>query len=154
MLRTICTLAIALSVAAVSLTAADPTLGTWKLNIAKSKFSPGPAPKSVTTTYSQDGEWIVIKTDGVSADGATITRSNRYKRDGAEYPFDGPSGMGKISIKKIDDYHAEAVTKLDGGGTVKTRSVISKDGKTRTLTSTGVNAKGQKVNTVAVYDRQ
>ena len=88
---------------------------------------------------------LVIKTEGVNAAGKPIARTNRVKRDGNEYPFDGPNGPGKISIKKIDDYHSEAaIVKLDGGGTVTTRTVISKDGKTRTQTSKGSrNAKGE-----------
>jgi hypothetical protein len=148
-----CKLFFTLSLSAV-LFAADPTLGTWKMNIAKSKFSPGPAPKSVTTVYSQDGDWIVLKSTGVDGTGQPIARENRYKRDGKEYPFNGPNGRGKITVRKIDDYTAEAITKLDGGGTVTTRSVISKDGKIRTQTSNGVNAKGEKVNSVIVFDRQ
>jgi hypothetical protein len=150
----ICTLLLTLSLSAAMLMAADPSLGTWKMNPAKSKFNPGPAPKGLTTTYSQDGDWIVIKSTGVDPTGQPIIRENRYKRDGKEYPFEGANGRGKITVKRIDDHTAEAVTKVDGGGTVKTRSVISKDGKTRTMTSTGVNAKGEKVNTVAVYDLQ
>jgi hypothetical protein len=136
------------------LVAADPTFGTWKMNVAKSKFSPGPAPKSVTSTYSEEGDWVVIKTEGIDSAGKPISRTNRVKRDGAEYPYDGPNGPGKISVKKTDDYHATAVTKLDGGGTITTRTVISKDGKTRTQTSTGTNSKGEKVNSTVVFERQ
>ena len=154
MLRTTCKLAFALSVTALTLIAADPTLGTWKMNVAKSKFNPGPAPKNVTTTYSQEGDWIVLKSTGEDFDGKKIARENRYKRDGKEYPFDGPNGRGKITVKKIDDYHSEAVTKLDAGGTNKTRTAISKDGKTRTQTVTGVNAKGEKVNNTVVFELQ
>jgi hypothetical protein len=143
-----------LSMSAAMLIAADPTLGTWKLNVAKSKFNPGLAPKSQTTTYSQDGDWIVIKASGVDSQGKKIARESRYRRDGKEYPFDGPFGRGKITVKRIDAYTANAAVKYDDGGTTKSHSVISKDGKTRTMTSTGVNAKGEKVNSVAVYDLQ
>jgi hypothetical protein len=140
--------------AAMILAAADPSLGTWKMNVAKSKFSPGPAPKNVTSVYGQEGDWIVIKTTGFDPTGQPIDRSNRYKRDGQAYPYDGPNGRGTITVKRIDDFTSEAVTKLDGGGTVTTRSVISKDGKTRTMTTRGANAKGEKVNNVVVWDRQ
>ena len=148
------TLVVALFGLAGLLAAADPIIGTWKMNVVKSKIKPGPAPKSVTATYSEDGDWIAIKTEGIDAAGKPIGRTNRVKRDGNEYPFDGPNGQGKISIKKIDDYHSEAIVKLDGGGTVTTRTVISKDGKTRTQTSKGTNAKGEKVDSVAVFERQ
>jgi hypothetical protein len=136
------------------LLAADPMLGTWKMNVEKSKFSPGPAPKNVTSIYTKEGDWIVIKTEGVDSDGKPIGRTNRVKPDGNEYPFDGPNGPGKISIKKTDDYHSEAVTKLDGGGTITTRTVVSEDGKTRTQTSTGTNSKGQSVNSTVVFERE
>ena len=70
--------------AAMTLSAADPFLGTWKMNPAKSKYSPGPAPKSVTISYTQDGDWIVGKNDTVGADDKATTTTNRYKRDGKE----------------------------------------------------------------------
>jgi hypothetical protein len=115
---------------------------------------PGPAPKEVTSTYTQDGDWFVIKAAGIDAAGQPINRPNRYKVDGKEYPYDGPQGKGTISFKRIDDHTLESVQKFDGGHTVTTRSVVSKDGKTRTMTSSGMNAKGEKVNTTTVWDRQ
>jgi hypothetical protein len=134
--------------------ATDPILGTWKINNSKSKFNPGPGPKSVTTTYTQDGDWIVGKTVGISGDGSSFERTNRYKLDGQSYPFDGPSGPGKITLKKIDDLTTESTVQLDAGGTTTSRTVFSKDLKTRTQTVTGVNSKGQKLNHVVVSDRQ
>jgi hypothetical protein len=134
--------------------AADPMLGTWKMNMEKSKFSPGPGPKNVTSVYTQDGDWIVLKSDGVDGQDATFSRTNRFKTDGKEYPFDGPNGPGKIIVKRTDDYHSEAITKLDAGGTITSRTVISKDGKTRTQTVTGVNSKGEQLKHVIVFDRQ
>jgi hypothetical protein len=131
-------------------------MGTWKLNTSQSKYSPGPAPKSSTQVYSQDGDWIVIKTESVDAAGKPVSTSNRYKRDGKEYPFQSPlaAGSGKITVKKIDDYHFEAAVTGEGGAHTSIRTSISKDGKTRTQRVTGVNAKGQKVNNVVVYDKQ
>ena len=134
--------------------AADPIIGTWKVNATKSKFNPGPGPKSMTTTYTQDGEWIVGKTVGMSADGSPVERTNRYKLDGQPHPFDGPSGPGKITLKKIDDLTTESIVQLDAGGTTTSRSVFSKDLKTRTQTVTGVNSKGEKLNHVIVSERQ
>jgi len=134
--------------------ATDPILGTWKTNNTKSKFNPGPGAKSVTTTYTQDGEWIVGKTVGISGDGSPFERTNRYKLDGQPYPYDGPSGPGKISLKKIDDFTTESEVQLDAGGTTTSRSVFSKDLKTRTQTVTGVNSKGQKLNHVIVSERR
>jgi hypothetical protein len=88
------------------------------------------------------------------ATGKPVNRTNRYKRDGKEYPFEGPQGKGTILVTSIDDHTTEAVMKYPGGHTTTIRSVISKDGKTRTMTSTGTNAKGEKVNSVQVLERQ
>lgn len=148
------TLTLALSAMAGILVAADPMLGTWKLNPTKSKFSPGPGPKSSTITYSQDADWIILSTTGVDSEGKPVSRKNRYKTDGKEYPFEGPSGRGKITVKRIDGYNTEGVVKPDGGGNVTIRTAVSPDGKTRTHTVTGVDAKGEKLNHTIVYDLQ
>ena len=140
--------------AAGALVAANPILGTWKMNVAKSKFSPGPAPKSVTSTYTESDGWVVITTDAVSADGTPTKRESRVKADGKEYPFENVYGKGTTVIKQKDPYNWTSVQKLDGGNTVTTKGMISKDGKTRTQTASGTNAKGEKVHTVTVWERQ
>ena len=141
--------------ASVTLTAADVISGTWKLNTAKSKYSPGPAPKNTTVTISMDGDWVVSKAQGVDSDGKPFTSSNRYKFDGKEYPYKTTLVDGTISIKRIDDFQSEAAIKGKGGkGSTTSKAVISKDGKTRTLTTMGTNAEGKPVNNVVVYDRQ
>jgi hypothetical protein len=143
-----------LVMSAFLLGAADPFTGTWKVNTTKSKFSPGPGPKSSTWTYTRDGEWVVLKTAGVNPDGSPFDRSIRYKPDGSPYPFENQFGRGKGSVKKIDDFTIESTLRFDSGGTTTSRTVISKDGKTRTQTVTGVNAKGEKIHNVVVLERQ
>jgi len=142
-----------LAVTAIALSAAEPYLGTWKANLAKSKYNPGPAPKSVVATYTKDGEWVVLKNDTVSADGQTVSRTNRYKRDGKEYPFNGPQGKGTIAVKAINDYVTDAVIKSDSGQAM-VHAVISKDGKTRRQTITGTNADGKKMKNTVVFEKQ
>jgi hypothetical protein len=127
--------------------------GTWKLNTAKSKYSPGPAPKSVTTVISMDGDWVVAKTEGVGSEGKSMSYTNRYKLDGKEYAYKTAVFDGTISLKRIDDRHEEATLK-SAKGNVAGKGVISKDGKTRTLTTTGTNSEGKPVHNVAVYDKQ
>jgi len=127
--------------------------GTWKLNTAKSKYSPGPAPKSTTQTYSMDGDWVVLKSEGVAADGKPANFSYRYKFDGKEYPFKNATVDGTISVKRIDDLHTEAVIK-GGKANISLKGEISKDGKTRTQRQTGTNAEGKPVNNVVVYEKQ
>ena len=134
--------------------AADPIVGTWKLNVAKSKFSPGPAPKSSTVTYAEDGDWLVLKVDGVSADGKSTARNSRFKLDGKDYPYDGPYGKGTINGKKTGERQGMATIKLDNGASYTQQTVISADGKTRTITTSGKNAQGQPMNNTVVYERQ
>ena len=154
MLKTVRNLSFVVLAAALTLSAADAFLGTWKLNVAKSKYSPGPAPKSSTIVYSQDGEWVVVKTDAVNADGKIANSTNRYKRDGKEYPYKGLTGeAGTIAVKSIDANTAEATLKI-GNATTTARTVISKDGKTFTRTLKGTNAEGKPVNNTIVYEKQ
>jgi hypothetical protein len=134
--------------------AADPIVGTWKLNVAKSKFDPGPAPKSSTVTYAEDGDWLVLKVEGMAADGTAISRNSRFKLDGKEYPYESPNGKGTIQGNKTGELQSTATVKLDGGNSYTQHSVISADGKTRTITTNGKNAQGQAMKNVVVYERQ
>lgn len=142
--------------AALQLAAADVFLGTWKLDLSKSKYSPGPAPKSVTTTYTADGDWILLKGETVAADGKAATTSTRYKRDGKEYPYKGANvtGNGTISVKATDDHHTVATIKSDGKVVSTINSTISKDGKTRTMVTEGTTTDGKKLSNTAVFTRQ
>ena len=133
--------------------AADPIVGTWKLNLAKSKFSV-PAPKSGTVTYTEDGEWLVVRAESVTAEGNPTTRNSRYKLDGKKYPYDSPYGKGTISAKKTGERQGMATVTLDGGNSYTQQTGISADGKTRTITTSGKNAQGQTINNTVVYDRQ
>jgi hypothetical protein len=140
--------------AALTLSAADNYVGTWKANLAKSKYSPGPAPKSDTVTYTQDGDSIVATNEFVDSEGKPTTVTNRWKRDGTEYPFTTPAGnKGTVIVKSINATTSEATLKV-GTATTNIRSVMASDGKSFTRTATGTNAKGQKVNNVVVFEKQ
>ena len=140
--------------AASLLHAADPVLGTWKLNVAKSKFSPGPGPKSSTVTYEAVGDAVKRTGEGIAADGKKTGFSYTAKFDGKDYPVTGSENLDAISIKKIDDHSTESTLKRAGKAVASAKRTISKDGKVMTITTTGTNAKGEKFNTVAVYDKQ
>ena len=140
--------------AAMTLSAADSFVGTWKLNIAKSKYAPGPAPKSLTATYTQDGDWINLKNEGVDAEGKPTSFTLRFKRDGKEYPYTTDTGaQSTIAIKLIDARTNESTQKI-GTATFTLRNVLAANGKTFTRTVTGTNAKGQKVKNVMVFEKQ
>ena len=135
--------------------APDNNIGTWKMNVAKSKFSPGPAPKSQTLKIEAWGEdGVKYIADGVDADGKASRWDLQAKYDGKFYPFKGNADADMLAYKRIDANTVEAVTQRAGKETGKTVVVVSKDGKTRTLTQTGTNAKGEKINNLIVYDKQ
>src|SRR5271165_2871063 len=81
---------------------ADPIVGTWTLNLARSKFSPGPAPKSQTRTYSQSGDGISLTVTGVAADGSAISQQSTFKYDKKAYPFTGSPDYDAISLKRVN----------------------------------------------------
>jgi hypothetical protein len=133
--------------------AADPLVGTWKLNVGKSKFS-GPPPTSMTMTYAEEGGFVVTKAERVDENGKAVSRTNKYKMDGKQYPFEGPYGKGMMSVKKTGENEITTTHTFPGGHTLTQRAVLSADRKTRTLTSTGKNEKGEPINARTVYERQ
>jgi hypothetical protein len=134
--------------------AAENWLGTWKLNVAKSKYSPGPAPKSLTLKFEATADGIKLTSDGVNAKGEPTHGEYVSKFDGTDVPWEGNPDADMASAKKIDDNNYENVWKKDGKTTITAKVVVSKSGKTLTTTLEGTNAKGETVKNVAVYDRQ
>lgn len=132
----------------------NPIIGTWKLNVAKSKYSPGPAPQSQTNKYEAWDGGLKLTTDGVDAKGGKTHSEYAAKFDGKPYPFKGNPNADMITLKRIDDRTLETAWSKNGKPTMTSRSVISADGKTRTITQTGVDAEGRKVNNVIMYERQ
>ena len=114
--------------------AADPLLGTWNLNLAKSHYNPGPAPKAETRVYeAQDGGIrVIVKT--VESDGHSVTVHIAANYDGKDYLVSGSSDYDAIQLKRVDDQTVEAkllhAGKLFATGTRE----ISVDGKTLTVT--------------------
>jgi len=134
----------------------DPWIGTWKLNVAKSKYSPGPAPKSSTLMMvAADGGGIRQTVDSVPASWGLPTHAvSVAKFDGHDSPVKGNPNADTSAYRSIDGHTYEVVSKKDGKITLTSRVVISADGKTRTVTQTGTNAEGKPVNNTLVYDRQ
>jgi hypothetical protein len=134
--------------------AADNWLGTWKLNLAKSKDSPGPAPKSETLKFEATPAGIKLTTDGVGPDGRPIHSGYVSMFDGKDVPWEGNPEADAASPKRIDDNNYENNWKKGGKVALAVKVSVSKDGKTLTVTQTGTNSKGQAVNNVDVFDRQ
>ena len=140
---------------------ADMLAGTWKLNVAKSKYSPGPALQSNTVKFSAIEGGIKLVADGVDSQGRKTHNEYTAKFDGKDNPtkpmLDGkpnPNAADSVAYKKIDDYTYEVTAKLKGKTLRTSRHVISKDGKTRTVTAAGTNAQGQKLNDMTVFEKQ
>ena len=134
--------------------AADPVLGTWKLNLEKSNYSPGPAPKSQTRIYeaNREGTRVTIKT--TMPDGQSTSVQHPVNYDGKEHPILGSSQSDAIALQKIDDYTSEAILKHASKVIGTNRRVVSKDGKTMTITFQGTDSRGRQVNNIAVYEKQ
>ena len=139
-------------VSMTSALAADNLVGTWKLNLAKSKYGSASAPKSVISHYEAVEGGIKEVVDRVDADGKSVHIEWTVKYDGRDYPVIGDPVRDSIAVKKIDDYTYELIGKKNGE-TTTTRIVIARDGKSRTLTTTGTR-QGQKVAITTVYEKQ
>ena len=138
----------------LSAQASDPRIGTWKLNGAKSKFSPGPAPQSLTVKVEPSGQGEKVTAEFVNADGTRTTTAYTANFDGKDYPLTGSQIADTVSLKRIDARTTERTDKKGGKVAQTLRRVVSGDGKTMTVTTKGTNAQGQAVNNVIVFDRQ
>jgi hypothetical protein len=131
----------------------DVNMGTWKLNEAKSKFSPG-ATKNHTVVYEASGDSVKITVDGVDGEGKPAHNEWTGKFDGKDYPVTGDPTSDARSYKKVDDHTMELTVKKGGKTTVTGRIVVAADGKSRTVTTSGTDAKGNKFSNTAAFDKQ
>ena len=133
---------------------ADPQVGVWHLNVAKSKYSPGPAPKSATTTIEAAGSGTKVVVDQVMADGAKRHWEFTADYDGKDSPVTGNNpDADTVARTRLNATTVQTVSKKAGKVTATQTSAVSSDGKTRTVTTKGVNASGQQVSNVAVYEK-
>ena len=151
-------LVILTAVTAGSLSAQDnPFVGTWKLNVAKSKFGPAAAPKSVTRTVVAQGDGAKYTFERVNADGTTSVYSFTAHYDGKDYPVTGtgmPGGADSIAGTRINSHRVESVLKKNGKQVGTSVSEVSADGKTTTIKAKGKNPDGSAYETESVYDKQ
>jgi len=133
--------------------AGNPNLGTWKLNEAKSKIGAG-LPKNMTVKYAAVGDSIKATVDGVDGEGKPTHNEWIGKFDGRDYPVTGDPGSDTRSLKQIDDRTLELTVKKGGKVTISGRIILSADGKSRTLTASGTDATGMKIESVSFYEKQ
>jgi len=134
--------------------AADSATGTWKLNLAKSTFSPGPAPKSQTRTYAESTLGMTLTVKTTAANGKESTAMLTFKDDGKSYPESGNPDFDMVSVTRVDAWTVHSVETKAGASVGTGVRTVSKDGKTLTFSQKGTHAGGGKYDNVSVYDRQ
>jgi hypothetical protein len=130
----------------------NPFVGTWKLNVAKSKYNPGPPPQSQTRTWDAMG---MVMVNGVNAAGKTMSYGYTIKGDGKDYPTMGniPNTADKISSKKSDANTFEANFTKAGKWVETTTFKVSDGGKTLTIHAKGKTDAGEFDN-LQVWEKQ
>ena len=131
----------------------DPQMGTWKLNEAQSKLTPGTA-KVDMVVIEPAGDNVKVTGDGTDRNGKSMHNEWTGRFDGKDYPVTGNPDSDMRSYKKIDDRTLVLTAKKDGKVMAHGRLVVSADGKSRTVTVSGTDAEGKKFTNKAVYDKQ
>jgi hypothetical protein len=146
--------AVALSfTAATACFAANPHMGTWKLNDMKSKIPPGMG-KNTTVTYTEQKDKIKVTVDGVDKDGKPTHSVWVGKFDGKAYPVKGNLSYNSVAYKMVNDRTNDITTMKDGKTGWTGRITVAADGKSRTVTINGTDAAGKKFKGKAVYDKE
>jgi len=151
------TIALALSLCFISAPACfainNAHIGTWKLNEAKSKLSPG-APKHDSVAYEGVDDSVKVTMDGVDKNGKPTHTEWTGKFDGKDYPVTGDPNSDARSYTRIDDRTLGFNIRKTDSDIASGRIVVSADGKRCIVTTSGKNSKGKKFSSVAVYDKQ
>jgi hypothetical protein len=131
----------------------NPFVGIWKLNLAESKFSPGPAPKSQVRTWAADGK---VSAKGLSPAGKPSAYAYPVMGDGKDYHTTGtvPNSADTISSKRTDSNTIEAIFSRGGKPSDATTFVVSKNGKVLTITAKGTLPDGRVLDDLLVLDKQ
>jgi hypothetical protein len=149
-------LALSLVTSRTLLSQENPFLGTWKLNVAKSKFTGSQPPKSETRTEVAQGSGETVTYEGIAADGTPIWWGYMSNLDGKDAPISGrqPNGADTLAVVRVDAKTRTAVEKKTGKTLYTVRGAVSKDGKVLTQTTKGVNGDGVPISTTLVWDKQ
>ena len=140
--------------AVVAATAADPAIGTWKLNVAKTKFGAGPGFQSQSRTYAAADDGLKLTFTGVAADGSSVSGESTYKYDGKDYPISGSASYDTLAVTRVNSHTAKAIQKKAGKAVGSTVRTVSKDGSVMTLVTKGTNADGKAFTSTLVFDKQ
>ena len=134
--------------------AANALMGTWKLNEGKSKFAPG-ATKNTTVTYAPaKGDMVKCTVDGVDKDGKPIHWTWVGKFDGKPYQIKGSPSFDTLTYKPVNDRTNETTATKAGKLVMTGTMTVAKDGKSRVVRLTGMDANGQKFTDMTYYDKR
>jgi hypothetical protein len=143
-----------LALAPLAIAADDPFVGTWKLNVAKSRFAPGQELESEICKIEAQGNGLKIVYDPVPVHGKSLHVETTVKYDGKDYSAIGDSSFDTYSLTKIAANTVDGVWRKKGKVVQTARWVVSKNGKTFTGTLKSKNTKGEEVTQIAVFEKQ
>lgn len=132
----------------------DPLIGTWTLNLAKSQYAPGPAPRSEVVTYESAGQGVKYRVTRTDPEGKPVTLQGSLMYDGKDYPATGTADFDTVMTRRVNASTTETTRKKSGKSVQVVSRVLSTDGRTLTLTTKGTDAEGRTINDVQVYDRR
>lgn len=132
----------------------DRAIGSWSLDLAKSKYDLTALPKSLTVTYALSGQVLTVSTKGVDAQGNPTATGYTATYDGKDAPATGGASYDVVSVMRIDASTVKITRKKGGKAVATVTRVVSQDGKVLTITTVGTDAKGQTAKDVGVFERQ
>jgi hypothetical protein len=132
----------------------DPVLGTWRLNVERSTFTPGPGWRSQVRVYRATPQGVSVSWEGVDAGGERMQVSYDYAYDGRDYPMVGSASYDTLNAVRIDARTVRSEEKR--GGVIVGVAVrrVSPDGRVLTITDEGTNRRGLRFSQTLVFDRQ
>ena len=133
--------------------AADAVDGTWKLNVAKSKFS-GTAPQSATRVYTESADGTTLDQKMVGADGKQMSMHVTLTYDGKEHTMTGNPDADSGAGKAIDAHTTDFTLKMGSRVVGHVHRVVSADGKTLTVKNKGTHPDGKTYDDTLVFDKQ
>jgi len=133
--------------------AADPIIGTWTLNVAKSKFTSGPAPKAATRVYSESDGVYTLNQTMTGADGKEVAFKVQY-REGQDETITGANGIDSIHATKVNANTWEFSLKSGGKEVGHVHRTVSADGKVLTVHNTGKQRSGATGDDTLVFDKK
>ena len=149
-------LAVATALPQTGLAQSNPLIGTWKLNLAKSKYMGAPPPRSQTMIFAGEGKNLTNNVEAVDAQGQAIKTVFIHIYDGKPHPTTGVAGglYDSSAYTRIDANTVNFVRLKDGKAVQTGWAVVSGDGKTYTVTTGGTGPNGQAISTVGVFEKQ